>query len=56
MIVDLTQADGAKIPTEIAEHSDIWNGKAIGQLSKPAPLLLFGQRTNQGVETKRARQ
>lgn len=56
IVVDLAQTGRAQSAAKIVEHTHIWNSKPIGQMGKAAPLLLLGQATDQGIETKGARQ
>lgn len=56
MVVDLAKAADAQRPPKIVEHTHIGNRRAVGQVGKPAPLLLFGQATDESIETKGASQ
>lgn len=52
MVVDLAKAADTQRPPKIVEHTHIGNRRPVGQVGKPAPLLLFGQATDEGIETK----
>ena len=52
MVVDLAKAADAQRPPKIVEHPHIGNCRPVGQAGKPAPLLLFWQATDEGIETK----
>jgi hypothetical protein len=56
MVVDLAKAADAQRPPKIVEHANIRNRRPVGQVGKPAPLLLFWQATDEGIETKGASQ
>lgn len=56
MVVDLAKTSRAQGATKIVEHVPIRDSKPIGQLGKAPPLLLFGQATEQRIETEGARQ
>jgi hypothetical protein len=56
MVVDLAKAADAQRPPKIVEHTNIGNRRPVGQVGEPAPLLLFWQATDEGIETKSARQ
>lgn len=52
MVVDLAKAAYAQRPPKIVEHTHIGNRGPVGQVGKPAPLLLFWQATDECIETK----
>jgi hypothetical protein len=52
MVVDLAKTAYAQRPSKIVEHTHIGNRRPVGQVGKPAPLLLFWQATDECIETK----